>query len=122
MYSHGQGHPLHSQQASNQAHTPTLEYFGGGESSRAAAQMTTVFNATGAPMKPVSAIWSDGKFREEYDGCKARLTDSSKFNIRVYPDPLLPRQQSQADFYPKGMTPELEAHLKGVIAQVKGSS
>lgn len=32
-------------------------------------------------MKPVSAIWNDGKFREDYEGCKARMADS-KFNIR----------------------------------------
>ncbi|EMR70987.1 hypothetical protein UCREL1_1974 [Eutypa lata UCREL1] len=72
-------------------------------------------------MKPVSAIWNDGKFREDYEGCKARMADS-KFNIRNFPDPLLPRQQSQADFYPKGVTPELEAHLQSIIKAVKGGA
>lgn len=39
-----------------------------------------------------------------------------------FPDPLLPRQQSQADFYPKGVTPELEAHLQSIIKAVKGGA
>lgn len=78
MHNSHQGHP---QQTPGQAHTPT-QSFGDSSTSQQAQTTMTTFNTAGAPaVKPVSAIWNDGKFREDYEGCKARMADS-KFNIR----------------------------------------
>lgn len=56
------------------------------------------------------------KFKEEYDTAKMRLSDQ-KFDIRDYPDPLLPRDKSQP--LPQGVTPELEKHLLEVIDRLE---
>ncbi|KAI1328304.1 hypothetical protein F5Y16DRAFT_369360 [Xylariaceae sp. FL0255] len=62
--------------------------------------------------------WAD-KQAKDVELAKARLVDP-KFNIRDYPDPLLPRQQQAPSHYlPKTSTPETEARLLEIIAQIK---
>ncbi|KAH7039706.1 uncharacterized protein B0I36DRAFT_357103 [Microdochium trichocladiopsis] len=56
--------------------------------------------------------------REQFEFTK-RLTDQ-KFNIALYPDPLLPRQLTQEQHFPAGVTTEMEAYLQNVAARVKG--
>ncbi|KAH8676180.1 hypothetical protein BX600DRAFT_196371 [Xylariales sp. PMI_506] len=63
---------------------------------------------------------NDKKFKEDYDNAKARLSDQ-KFDIREYPDPLLPRDPASENYLPKGLTPETENYLLEVVARIKGS-
>ncbi|KAI2625229.1 hypothetical protein GGS21DRAFT_531833 [Xylaria nigripes] len=62
--------------------------------------------------------WDD-KQVTEYENIKNRLFHS-RFNIREYPDPLLPRETFRSRYYPHGVTAEMEKHLLDVIAKIKG--
>ncbi|KAJ8127008.1 hypothetical protein O1611_g6628 [Lasiodiplodia mahajangana] len=61
------------------------------------------------------------KQAKEHEVAKSRLSDHT-FNIREYPDPLLPRQQPASHYYPKGVTAETEKHLLDLIAKLKAGS
>ncbi|KAH8204834.1 hypothetical protein TruAng_001023 [Truncatella angustata] len=58
------------------------------------------------------------KFKEEADHFKQRLSDQ-RFNMRDYPDPLLPRDIARERHVPQGYTAEKEKHLLDAIARVK---
>ncbi|KAK9797579.1 hypothetical protein SCARD494_03408 [Seiridium cardinale] len=60
------------------------------------------------------------KLKEEVDIAKQRLSDT-KFNIRDYPDPLLPREVPRERHIPSGVTTEREKYLLDVIAKVKAA-
>ncbi|KAJ1334133.1 hypothetical protein MN608_04138 [Microdochium nivale] len=60
----------------------------------------------------------DRRDREIFEFAK-RLTDQ-KFTMASYPDPLLPRQATQEEQLPKGVTTAMEAYLQTVAARVKG--
>ncbi|KAI1369526.1 hypothetical protein F5Y08DRAFT_292230 [Xylaria arbuscula] len=66
------------------------------------------------------ADWTDSTQPKDKDleSIRGRLSDS-KFNIRDYADPLLPRQHSSSHYTPRGVTAELEKHLLEVIAKIK---
>lgn len=55
------------------------------------------------------------KLKEEVDGAKQRLTDV-KFNMRDYPDPLLPRDVPPERHIPQGFTANDEKALLDLIA------
>ncbi|KAI1430110.1 hypothetical protein F5Y12DRAFT_709120 [Xylaria sp. FL1777] len=61
--------------------------------------------------------WAD-KQAKEHESAKSRLSDS-KFNIRDYADPLLPRQHPPSHYYPRGVTTEMEKQLLDLIANIK---
>ncbi|KAI1339106.1 hypothetical protein F5Y15DRAFT_384816 [Xylariaceae sp. FL0016] len=65
--------------------------------------------------------FKEQKLRDEYDHAKTRLSDQH-FNMRDYPDPLLPRRELPSAFYPKGVTAEMEQKLLDVIARQKENS
>ncbi|KAK5628242.1 hypothetical protein RRF57_003957 [Xylaria bambusicola] len=66
------------------------------------------------------ADWTDGKQSKdkELDSVRNRLSDS-KFNIRDYADPLLPRQHPPSHYYPRGVTAEMEKNLLDLVAKLK---
>ena len=87
MHSATQGH---LQQASGQAHTPTQSFSDSAHGQQALGNngvggsgggRSSLHMATSTPVKPASSIWADRKFLEDYEHCKARLSDL-KFNIR----------------------------------------
>ncbi|KAK6200830.1 hypothetical protein LQW54_009494 [Pestalotiopsis sp. IQ-011] len=55
------------------------------------------------------------KLKEEVDGAKQRLTDV-KFNMRDYPDPLLPRDVPRERHIPQGFTTNDEKALLDLVA------
>ncbi|KAI4596194.1 hypothetical protein KJ359_005701 [Pestalotiopsis sp. 9143b] len=55
------------------------------------------------------------KLKEEVDGAKQRLTDV-KFNMRDYPDPLLPRDVPPERHIPQGFTANDEKALLDLVA------
>lgn len=79
------------QLASGQAHTPNQSFSdsphaqqalsagagaGAGGSGAGSSSM-----APSLPIKPGSSLWGDRKFLEDYEQCKARMSDN-RFNIR----------------------------------------
>ncbi|KYK57732.1 hypothetical protein DCS_04745 [Drechmeria coniospora] len=56
------------------------------------------------------------KSKEEY--LLSRLLDQS-FNIKTYPDPLIPRKGVDPQFFPKGVTPERELQWLDRIKAVR---
>ncbi|KAI1819575.1 hypothetical protein F4861DRAFT_526528 [Xylaria intraflava] len=64
--------------------------------------------------------WADRQAKE-HEFLKSRLTDH-KFNIRDYPDPLLPRQEPPSQYYPQGVTAVMEKHLLEVVSKIKAKS
>ncbi|KAI1855483.1 hypothetical protein JX265_007681 [Neoarthrinium moseri] len=60
------------------------------------------------------------KQKDEMEAAKSRLIDP-KFDIRTYPDPLLPRETAPEKFMPQGLTEETEKHLLDVIAKTKAA-
>ncbi|KAI1180626.1 hypothetical protein F4777DRAFT_255355 [Nemania sp. FL0916] len=58
---------------------------------------------------------------KEHEMAKTRLVDN-KFNIREYPDPLLPRQKLPSYYYPKGVSAETEKHLLALISKIKAGN
>ncbi|KAI0913179.1 hypothetical protein F4824DRAFT_105395 [Ustulina deusta] len=64
--------------------------------------------------------WAD-KQAKEHESAKGRLSDS-KFNIRDYADPLLPRQHPPSYYYPRGVTAETEKQLLDLIAKIKAGN
>lgn len=48
---------------------------------------------------------NSSRVKEERETAKSKLLDA-KFNIKTYPDPLVPRDKSKA--YPLGVTSEME--------------
>ncbi|KAF3010457.1 hypothetical protein E8E14_003695 [Neopestalotiopsis sp. 37M] len=71
----------------------------------------------GPAFNPVT-INDKKKLKEEADIAKQRLSDL-KFNIRDYPDPLLPREVPRERHMPQGLTEQDEKHLLEVIAKYK---
>ncbi|KAI0443334.1 hypothetical protein F4803DRAFT_515728 [Xylaria telfairii] len=62
--------------------------------------------------------WAD-KQAKEHEAAKSRLSDH-KFNIRDYADPILPRQQpTPPNYYPRGVTAEMEKRLQDLVSKVK---
>ncbi|KAK7932114.1 hypothetical protein PG985_002826 [Apiospora marii] len=90
-----------------QLHTPTQSF---SESGTGAGGVATP-DLSGAQR---IAAFNDKKFKEEYDFTKSRLSDQ-KFDIREYPDPLLPRNPQQEPIFPKGVTSEMEQHLLELV-------
>ncbi|GAW25549.1 hypothetical protein SAMD00023353_0802860 [Rosellinia necatrix] len=78
------------------------------------------FTGSAQPPDQQRLDWVD-KQAKEHEGAKNRLSDH-KFNIRDYPDPLLPRQHSPSHYYPKGVTAEMERHLQDTILKIKAGN
>ncbi|KAK7943450.1 uncharacterized protein PG986_012563 [Apiospora aurea] len=95
-----------------QLHTPTQSF---SESPGTGAGGVATPDMSGAARV---AAFNDKKFKEEYEYNKSRLSDQ-KFDIRDYPDPLLPRNPQQEPFLPRGVTPELEQHLIQLVQDTK---
>ncbi|KAK7976728.1 hypothetical protein PG989_015191 [Apiospora arundinis] len=93
----------------SQLHTPTQSFSESGAGSSSTPDLSGVARV---------AAFNDKKYKEEYDYTKAKLSDQ-KFDIRDYPDPLLPRTAQQETFVPKGVTPELEKHLLDIVENHK---
>lgn len=118
-----------------QLHTPTQSF------SESPANAPTPDTASSQAPPSLNAAFNEQKSKTELDSAKSRLTDqkfdiskhlcpmlsscmdrSDNGRIGEFPDPLLPRDAVSARrFMPQGMTPDLEAHLMGVIAKVKES-
>ncbi|KAK8070130.1 hypothetical protein PG994_006746 [Apiospora phragmitis] len=94
-----------------QLHTPTQSF---SESGTGAGGAATPDLAGAARV----AAFNDKKFKEEYEYTKSKLSDQ-KFDIRDYPDPLLPRNPQQETFLPKGVTTEIEQHLIELVQDIK---
>ncbi|KAI0204752.1 hypothetical protein F4808DRAFT_309362 [Astrocystis sublimbata] len=61
--------------------------------------------------------WADQQVKES-EAAKNRLSDQ-KFNMREYPDPLVPRQNPQSHYYPRGVTAEMEKNLLDLVSRIK---
>ncbi|KAI0404906.1 hypothetical protein F4802DRAFT_204492 [Xylaria palmicola] len=75
------------------------------------------FGEAGQPLEMHAAAWVD-KHAKEQEVAMSRLSDQ-KFNMREYADPLTPRQYSQSQYYPKGVTAETERRLLDLVSRLK---
>ncbi|KND95126.1 hypothetical protein TOPH_00157 [Tolypocladium ophioglossoides CBS 100239] len=71
------------------------------------------------PITPAGSAGSASrKAKDELDWRMSRLADQN-FNIKKYPDPLAPRQGVDPQFYPKGVTLEMEKKWLAKIQALK---
>ncbi|KAH6610464.1 hypothetical protein Trco_000484 [Trichoderma cornu-damae] len=56
------------------------------------------------------------RLREDSEAAKGRLVDQH-FHIGRYADPLVPRKTSDAQFWPKDVTPEMEQRWLAMIKE-----
>ncbi|KAI1119672.1 hypothetical protein F5Y14DRAFT_396129 [Nemania sp. NC0429] len=75
------------------------------------------FSETGQALDSSSLDRTD-KQTKEHEVAKSRLSDP-KFNMRDYADPLLPRQHSPSQYYPRGVTAETEKRLLDLISKIQ---
>ncbi|KAI0125564.1 hypothetical protein BJ170DRAFT_437855 [Xylariales sp. AK1849] len=82
---------------------------------------TQSFSDPPANATPVKSNMHDSRqFKEDYDNARSRLTDQ-KFDMRDYPDPLLPRDTPSEKYKPKSLTAETEKRLLDLVDMVKGT-
>ncbi|KAL7937762.1 hypothetical protein V8C35DRAFT_293508 [Trichoderma chlorosporum] len=68
-----------------------------------------------SPAAPAASNASK-RLREDVETIKGRLLDQH-FHITRYADPLAPRKTADAQFWPKGVTPEMEQKWLAMIKE-----